>query len=338
MKKLIIVCALSIAIVPGIYAQDKKEIKNLEKQYAAFTNHKQFYDNKEWAMCKFSIVYKLTTSMIAKDRDNNERVNVKEKSSSGAYAVLNGLTESDLQTITNKVAENFIKRMKEEAGVNVATWSAFKDAENTEKIVKEQEDREIYSKSQGLAYAVSYDGTPHYNRVLIFVPGGKSLSKEIKKNVMEFTLYIDFADMFASADAFVKVTGGNSSVTYYTVGDSASQRIYPGVRLIPTLGSQATMEAATNLGTTTIKGHDRYGYMFSVGLTSDLVSKVPFVDKIEPSQGKIPAVLANRRNNKIEHTTTFNVYTTPEKYTEAVMDVTNRYFDDMIKIYNAHAK
>jgi hypothetical protein len=341
MKRSVITCILSMAIALGVNAQDKqdkKELKSLEKQYAAFTSHQQFYDGKEWAMCKFSVVYKLSTAMIVKDMDKDKNAALKVKSSSGAYALLNGVTESDLQAITNKVAELFIKRMRDEAGVNISTWSSFKTSENTGKILKEQEDREIYSRSQGLAYAMSYDSTPHYNRVITLVPGGKALSKELKKNVMEFTLYIDFADMFASAEAFVKMTGGNSTVTHYKYGESAEQAIYPGVRLIPTLGSQDAMEAATNLGSTTIKGHDKNGYMFSVGLTSDIISSVNYADRIEPAQGNIPAILANRKNNKIEHVTTFNVYTTPEKYGEAVLDVANRYFDAVIKIYNANAK
>lgn len=72
MKKTITTIGCTLLFIAGIYAQDKKEMKELEKQYMAFTDHKQFYKNKEWAMCKFSIVYKLSTAMTAKDVAKNK--------------------------------------------------------------------------------------------------------------------------------------------------------------------------------------------------------------------------------------------------------------------------
>jgi hypothetical protein len=63
---------------------------------------------------------------------------------------------------------------------------------------------------------------------------------------------------------------------------------------------------------------------------------VAFAEKIEPNEGNIPEVLDNRKNNKIEYVNTFDVFTTPEKYGDAVMDVANKYFDLIIKYYNWH--
>lgn len=331
MKKKIFATCIGFACLSGIFAQNKDEIKDIEKEYAMFTNHDKFFKNKEWAMCKFSVVYKLTTAMVSKSMVKNDEIKV--KSSSGAYAILNGVSEEDLQKITNRVAENFMKRMKDEAGVNIATWSSFKDSKNTEDLKKEQEDKEIYSKSQGLAYAMTYDSTPHYNRIIVFIPGGKSLSKELKKNVMEMCLYIDFADVVATATA--KIT---ESPSYYYWSKGNDQKMYAGVRLVPNLGSEAVVgEMGKNLSGTTIKGHDQYGYMMSMGLQKEIISPIEYAEKIEPTEGKIPAILSNRRNNKLDGTTTFNVYTNPSKFSDAVMDVTNQYFDNFIKVYKFRA-
>ncbi len=334
MTRQIILSVIAFCTFSGLYAQDKKEIKAIEKEFGMYTSHSQFYKNKEWALCKFSIVFKLTTAMTTTALVNNKAIAVKVKSTSGAYAILNGLTEADLQAITNRVAENFIKRMKEESGVNIATWSSFKNSKNTEELMEAREDREIYSKSQGLAYAMTYDSTPHYYRMIVYVPGGKKLAKELNKNVMEVCMYIDFADVVATATADIRTGYG-----YYVWSKGADQKMDPGVRLRFNLGSQAAVaELGTNMSTTCIKGHDNYGYMFSMGFTKDIVSSLPFVDKIEPSKGKIPEVLSNRRNNKIEDVTTFNVFTNPPKFSDAVMDVTNQYFNNFIKVYNFRAK
>jgi hypothetical protein len=338
MRTLLYILVFAIGSSGYLMAQDKKEMKKLEKEYAAFTGHKAFFKNQEWAMCKFTVVYKLTTAMTAKDMDKSKAVGAKVKASSGAYGMLAGVSEDDLQVITDNIAKKFIERMKAEAGVDITTWSAFKDSKNTEKIVSTQEDRELYSTSQGLAYAMSYDGTPHYNRVIVLVPGGKKIAKELKKNVMEFTLYVDFADALATAHADVHVTGssttGNTTTTYFTWSEGGDQKLYPGVRITRNMGSQSTIEVATSIGTTTIKGHNEVGNMFSVGLLNDIVSNIPFVEKIEEKEGEVPEILKNRRNNKIEYAKTFQIYTTPEKYGTAVLDAANKYFDVVIKIYN----
>lgn len=292
-------------------------------------------------MCKFTIVYKLTTAMTAKAMDKNEEVGAKVKSSSGAYGMLEGITEQDMQAITDKVAKNFIERMKNEGGVNIYTWSQFKDSKNTDMIIEAQEERELYSKSQGLAFAMSHDGTPNYNRVIIYVPGGKKLAKEIGKNVMEFTIYIDFADVLAEANADVSITGrsetATTKTTHYTWSEGGNQKLVPGVRIVRNIGSESLGEMGKNLSTTKIGGHDDLGYMFYTGLGAELVSDVNFVEKIVEDEGKVPDILTNRKNNKIEYAKTFKVVTTPAKYEAAVLDVTNKYFDAFLKIYKFHA-
>jgi len=347
MKNLIIITSSVFITITSAFAQREKsangkplegkdEIKAIEKEYGMWTSHGKFYKNKEWAMCKFSVVYKLTTSMTAKAMAKSKDDAMKVKTSSGAFAILNGISEADLQKTTDMVAQNFIKRMKDEAGVNVSTWNSYKSSKNTDDLREEQEDKEIYSKSQGLAYAMTYDSTPHYNRVIVFIPGGKKLSKELNKNVMEMCLYIDFADVVATAAANISSVEGISTITY-TLSKETDQKMYPGIRLVPNLGSESPGEIGKNLSTTNIKGHDHYGYMFSIGLLNELVSPLEFVDKIEPSDGKLPAVLSNRRNNKLKDVTTFNVFVNPEKFTAAVMDVANQYFDKLIKVYKFRA-
>lgn len=311
-------------------AQDKKEMKQLEQDYAAFTGHKKVFDHDQWSMCKFSVVYKLTSSMVAADMEKNS--DFKVKSSSGAYAMLNGISEEDLQRITDKVGETFIQRMKEEAGVTINTWSSFKDNEHTDKLKESAEDREQYSKSQGLAYAMSYDQTPHYNRVIALVPDGKKLAKSLDGAVAELTLVVDFADMIASADADIKYKGFNT----YTLTEKAAQRMVPLVRVTPKIGSQATWEAATDIQGTSVKAHDEYGYMFSVGLPFDVVSEVNYVESVKKNEGTLPTILANRRNNKVEYVTTWDVNTNATLYEKAVLDAVNQYLDTVIKIYTYH--
>ena len=338
MKSIIYILIISIGFSGQLLAQDKKEMKKLEKEYTAFTGHKKFFKTTEWAMCKFTVVYKLTTAMTAIARDKSTQARAKVKSTSGSYGMLAGVSEVDLQKITDNVAKKFMERMKAEAGVDITTWSAFKDSKNTAKLIAKQEDRELYSKSQGLAYAMSYDETPHYNRVIALIPGGKKIAKELKKNVAEFTLYVDFAHALATAHADVKVTGsstsGNTTTTFFTITEGGNQKLYPGVRIVRNLGSQSAIEMATSIGTTGVKGHNEVGNIFYEGLTNDVVSTLPFVEKVEVVEGEVPEILKNRRNNKIEYAKTFQIYTTPEKYGAAVLDAANKYFDTVIKIYN----
>jgi hypothetical protein len=320
------------------YAQDKKEMKELEKNYAAFTGHPKFFKKTNWALCKFSVVYKLSSSMTASAMDKNDygAGKVKSKASSGAYAVLNGLSESDLQNITDDLGARFVKRMKEEAGVNVKSWSEFSSNDHTDKLKESAEEQELYSKSQGLAYAMTYDGAPHYNRVIVLVPGGKKLAKSMDAAVSEVTIIVDFAEMLAKAEAKVKYQGSMGNYVTYKITESTEQEMSPGVRITPKVGSQATWEAATDIQGTSVKAHDELGYMFSVGLTQDVVSKVNFVESAEVSDGVLPEVLMNRRNNKIEATTTWEITTSPDKYKAAVLDAFDTYMNDVLKIYKYH--
>lgn len=329
--------ALILSIVSTSYAQDKKEMKDLEKDYAAFTGHKKFYEVDNWNMCKFTVVYKLTSAMTASATDKNDygAGKVKTSATSGAYAILNGLTDDDLQNITNKVAQTFIERMKKEAGVEIKTWSSFKDNKNTEKLLDiAEEDLELYSRSQGLAYAVPYDNTPHYNRIIVLIPGGKKLAKDLNGAVGEMNIIVDFADMLAEAEAKVKYAGSFGNTTTYNLSETADQKMYPGVRIAPNIGSQAALETGQNIQGTKILAHDELGSMFSVGLVHDVTSDQNFVQSVDKNEGEIPAILANRRNNKMEYTTTWNVTTTPELYEAAVLDAFNKYLDVVIKLYN----
>lgn len=312
------------------FSQDKKEMKKLEKDFAAYTGHKPAFKETEWNMCKFSVVYKLSSSMVAKDMDKNSEFKV--KSSSGAYAVLNGINEADLQNLTDSIGGIFIKRMKEEAGIDVNTWSSFKDNPKAEKIKESAEDRELYSKSQGLAYALSVDETPHYNRVVVLVPGGKKLAKDIGGMVSEFQIVVDFADMIATASADISYKGYNT----YQLSESVEQKMVPIVRITPKIGSQATWEAATDVQGTGIRAHNALGHMFSVGLSQDITSNENYVEDVVKNEGTVPEILSNRRNNKIEYATSWDVNTTPELYSKAVISAFNKYLDTVIKIYNYH--
>jgi hypothetical protein len=277
----ILVLTLSAGAVA--FAQDKKEMKQLEKDYAAFTGHKKIYEADNWNMCKFTVVYKLTSAMTASSTDKNDygAGKVKASASSGAYAILNGLSEEDLQKITDHVAQTFIERMKKEAGVDVRTWSTFKDNKHTDKIIEmAEEDREIYSRSQGLAYAVSYDESPHYNRIIVLVPNGKKLAKDLGGAVGEFTIVVDFAEMLAEAEAKVKYAGSSSSTVTYNLTETVDQKMYPGVRIAPNIGSQAALETGKNIQGTKINVHDDLGYMFTVGMTKDVISNLNFIESL----------------------------------------------------------
>lgn len=348
MKTKILVLVVGMAFLTTLSAQTKEEkatIKELEKGYAAFSNHKKFFTTQKWAMVRFHIIYKLTTAMISEDVEKDNWNSLKVSTSAGAYGMLDGVTEADLEQITAMVAENFIQRMKDEAGVEVLTWSAFKDHPSAEKIIEKQdEDIEIYSKSQGLGYAISYDGTPVWNKVIQIVPGGKKLAKDLEANVMNLSFYVDFAQTEAEAKASISI--GNRTIidgqwgVPYSLSKEANMSILPGVRVIPKLGSQAAFEGATDIGYSGVTGHSEILHTFTFlempnsGTELRLTSTVPFADEIVKQEGEVPPILQNRKNNKIEFASTFLVKTNPEKYGAAVVDATNLYFDDLITYYN----
>ncbi|MBD80691.1 MAG: hypothetical protein CL840_17385 [Crocinitomicaceae bacterium] len=338
-KSLLIITIVSLSTFS--IAQDKKankaKIKELETQYGCFSSHKAIYKNEKWSMIKFHVVYKITTATVAKAMDKIDGVG-KVKSSSGSYGILSGVTEDDLQKITDQVAETFIKRMKEEAGIEVIPWSVFERSEKTQKLKEAAEDPEIYSKSQGLGYCVSYQNTPIWNKVIAIPPGGKKLAKEQGTNIASLVLYIDFADVASNATAYINETSRSASTITYSYGESAEQSIVAGVRIVPSIGSESSWEAATNVGGTMLSVNTEYlnsWYMGYYGANPNrLTSTVPYADKVEKFEGELPEVLQNRRNKKIEYVSTFEVKTTPEKYGAAVLDAANKYFTDIIAYYN----
>ncbi|MEQ8580881.1 MAG: hypothetical protein RIC30_06720 [Marinoscillum sp.] len=331
MKLRMLICLMIGSFMWSVTAQDKERVKELEKRYATFSKHKKFYDKDKWSMVRFHIVYKLTTAKVAKSMDKNDYVKV--KSSSGAYGILKGVSEDDLQAITDQVARNFMQRMNEEAGIEIITWGSFEGSPNTKKIKEMAMEREVYSKSQGLGYAVSYDGTPVWNKVIQIIPDGKKIAKELDSNNGMLTIYIDFADAVSEASTSVTRKG---DWIYYS--ESAEQNILPVVRIIPNMQSQNAWEQATNIGFTQFNAQSEQLYTFSMSyMTEDpeyLQSEINYATKVEAFKGDLPEVLANRANNKIEYVSTFEVTTTPEKYGAAVMDVTNKFFDDLIEYYN----
>ncbi len=334
-----ILTTLTLCLFVGTLVAQKssKETKKmLEKRYACFSGHKPIYKNNNWNMVKFHIVYKLTSAQVSKAMDKNDYQKV--KSSSGSYGILTGISEQDLLDITGKVAENFTKRMKDEAGITVKTWSSFKDSKNTAKLVEKADPSpEIYSKSQGLGYCVAVDGTPIWNKVIAIVPGGKKLAKETGGHNGMLTMYIDFAKMEASASAYVSNATKSGNYMVWKFSEGADQSIVTGVRLVPSMGSQNVWEAATNLGTTMCGVQSEMLHSWSMtyagGNDENFTSTVPFATDVQEFKGQLPTVLANRSNNKIEYVKTFEVKTTPELYGKAVMDVTNKFFDDIITYY-----
>ncbi|MEQ8474263.1 MAG: hypothetical protein RIC35_23910 [Marinoscillum sp.] len=348
----ILLIIVGISFLSNLSAQTKEEkakIKELEKSYMSFSNHKKFFETKRWAMVRFHIIYKVTTAMISEDVEKNNWNSLKVSTSAGAYGMLDGVTEADLEGITAQVAENFIRRMQEEAGIEILTWSNFKDNPNVQKIIDEADpENEIYSKSQGLGYAVSYDGTPIWNKVIQIVPGGKKLAKDLEANVMNLSFYVDFAQTEAEAKATISIgkrtiVDGQWGVPY-TLSKEANMSVLPGVRVIPKLGSQSAFEGATDIGYSGVTGHTEVLHTFTflenpgTETASRLTSGIPFAMEVIKQEGEVPAILQNRKNNKIEYASTFVVKTTPEKYAEAVVDATNLYFDDLITYYNLVTK
>ena len=315
MQKILLACLTSLLALGSVASAEPLSKKDYEKRYAAFSGHKKFFKNEKWAMVKFHVVYKLTTAKVTKAMDKEEFRKV--KSSSGAYGILKGVTEDDLQQITNQVAERFISRMRDEAGIEILTWSTFADSPNTKKLMKKAQGNEVYSKSQGLGYIVAYDGTPIWNQVIAIVPGGKKLGKELGAHNGMLTMYVDFADTFAEASAWIdKKTIGKSS-TYDAVlkgwwvqehvqwnwGESHEERIVPVVRIRPDLGSQSSWEQATNLGRTSVGGQAYNYYNWSMTLTGAhpdaLVSDLSYATSVNAFEGQLPEVLQNRSNKKL---------------------------------------
>ncbi|MBP18080.1 MAG: hypothetical protein CMQ21_04220 [Gammaproteobacteria bacterium] len=82
---------LALAVISGFISlpargQHKARVKELEKRYATFSGHKKFFDTERWAMVKFHIIYKLTTTKITRAMDKLDFAKV--KSSSGAHSIL----------------------------------------------------------------------------------------------------------------------------------------------------------------------------------------------------------------------------------------------------------
>ena len=328
------ILAVSLLLTHSVAGQDKEVIKELETHYGVYSHKKSF--NDKWAMTKFQIVYKLSTAMVAKTMDKGDYAKV--KSSAGAYALLSGITEEDLQAITDKVAENFIKRMKEEAGVEILTWSAFEDSKSTKKLKEIAEDPELYNKSQGLALTMTYDGTPPWNKVIAIVPGGKGLSKELGANHANLSMIIDFAAAEAEATAFVKENYSGNGWVNITYGESQDASLTPILGVRTGLGGSTLDKgnlANTSVATFTENLYSWYMTAINWGDLDRLASSVPYAESIEEFEGELPELFASRKNNKIEYVKTFVVKTTPELYEAAVMNATNRYFDDIIRCYNA---
>lgn len=348
MKKSVLILGTLMLLGSTCYAQSKEDQArykewgkqgNLDAPYYVY-NHKQFWSKNDpnWTLCKFALHFKQVTSdkevTVNEDVGSTSNIRTAEAQS---WAVLNGVSDHTFQEITDEFYEMFKARMADN-GITVETWSSIKDLSEAEKIKdksEKEEDRYIFNKHEGAATTKTVDGGPYYKHVIVFVPGGKKLSKEIKRLVMELDLIIDFAMFDVALNAYKESEHwewdnywGDVKVT--TFASKASGNIYPVAHIAPRFGEGF---GEGSLMTSKLFGHDQYGYTTTFQVRQPLITNKTFASEIIESHDLPEEIRQNYKTTKEKdgwnHFFIYDVKTTDEEYKEAVLDLLSKFLDEL---------
>lgn len=341
---------LSIAIITiSSYGQSKEdEAKykewtkqgNREAQHYTF-NHKQYWKNdQDWTFCKVAIHFKqITSDKVVETHDNLGKGNL-SKTEAQSWAVLEGVKDETYQEIVDEFVIMLRDRLAPH-GITVETWNTIKDNPNTEdikKAVKSDEDMVIFDKNEGAAITKTADNGPYYSHVIVFVPGGKKLSKEINRLLAELDVVLDFAFFDMAMNAYLsdeswELTGnglGSEWVKKKTYASEASGSVYPIVHIAPMFGGG--MGEAFMLSTK-LFAQDKYGYTSQLNLRQPIYSDIDYSTEIIKSNDLPENIKSNYKTIKDRdgwnHFFIYNVKTTDELYKEASLNALSKYLDDL---------
>ena len=244
--------------------------------------------------------------------------------------MLDGVSEETMQRITDRFADNFKTRVKEEFGITVEFWDHIKSSKNTAKILEKEDEKVFTHKGNGAMMAFTKDNGPWYRRVGAFLPGGRKLAKEFGAATCELDVILDFAAFETTIE-----TNKDWGWDYTLTTTNVQQGIVPLVFVTPMMAASAGQARAISH----LTGTDASGMMMMINAAKTVESGMQYSNGIEPHKGEMPALMKRKFNlAKPNMISTFVVNADEAKYEQAANDALDRYLDHLIDAIRAEKK
>ncbi len=328
MKKYHLLClALILGLSP--MAQDKKELKQIAKEYNVYEQGKIWSKADQviilGANLRFKIAAKQTEATSWK-----QEANVKFSD----YAVLEGIDDALLQEISDEYGTMLETRFKA-LGLEVVPYEKIKGTKRYASLVeKEEMKRETVKKEWGVAQVYSAGQHPYvsYNNADPFGPQ-YNIPKELKAIMVNSMITVDFAhigiDIKQSGSSY---HGSVNSRIVYTEGSSS---VVPSIHIDGhTYNDRGLFMLEDNSYIFAIKEQNKVFNAFGNGIESNVefATSAERCDSCEPEFAKRSGFSLKQMESGLG---TVVIKADPDLYKKAVIDALNQYLDKVFALYTA---
>ena len=328
MKKLILPILL---LVVGFqtYAQDRNELKQLEKKYNVYAKGKVFSKASEVALLGANVRFKVASREMGETSSKADNW-----TKFASYAVLDGVSDATFQEIANEYEKMVVAKFKS-IGISAKDYKEIQKAKSFPKLKEKQlKEKDNVRKSWGVARTF----TPR-NQDLIdwgyadpFGPHLK-VAKELDALLFTSLVTVDFCAIGVEVSQSGFTESGSGRRHVYTEGKST---VVPMIIIdgytYPMKGMKMGEDNTINLCV------DEKGNPYHTKLDlnqSEIASKVDFATSVEKCDGCQPE-FAKGRLKLMENTMGTVVIKADEQlYKKAVLDALQQYLDQVFMLYKA---
>ena len=316
--------ALLLMLAATTTAQDKKELKAIEKKYNVYESGNIMAKSDKVAILGANLRFKIAS----KQSETTSRKAAAQARFSD-YAVLEGVDEAVLQELSNTYRPMLENRFTE-LGMEVLPYTAIEGSKSYDKLIeKSTEKREVVKKEWGVAKVYSAGEHPYLviNGAAPFGPQYK-IPKELGALVVNSTMTIDFSHIGISISQGGRSYGG----TVYTEGSSS---VVPVIHIDGhTYNDNGLNMYKDNSYIFTYRDQNKVFHSYA----HDIESTKDYATSAERCNDCTPA-FATRSGFSLRAMEAgmgmVVIKADPEHFKAAVVDALNQYLDEVFMLYKA---
>lgn len=331
MKKFILLL-LVFTSVGILNAQDKKQLKGINKKYNIYSKGDIFAKADKVAILGNNLRFKLASRQSETNSWKDEK-----HYKFAVYSVLEGLSDDVLQEITDKYYQMLTKRF-EDLGIEVLKYETIQSAKSYGKLKdKGEREKENIKKSWGIAKIFVPGSEPYitWNNASPFGPHQK-LAKELDAVLISSLITIDFADIGVDINQHGKNYYGLNERVIYT---EAKSSVVPNINII----GYTYSKSGTNMfeDNTYMFNLDSKGKQLNFKLDlnqSEISSDKNFAISTEKCENCEPVFAKSYLKIMERGMGTVLIKADPELYKVAVLDALSKYLDEVFMVIKAQRK
>lgn len=267
------------------------------------------------ANVKFAIHFKTIT---------NESVYIgggQDVTKASTWAVLDGISDETLQSITDEFAKSFQDKLKT-VGISSLEWNKITASEKWSNVEEKQIDKVFQNKNEGLMEIYTANNGPHAKQV-VGNPGIWGAYAKVGKDVGANPITMDIVVDFANFNMDMKRRGG-----YGYTKISADSKVLPQISIQASNNAPGFGLMSTNMTTV-----GKYGEATIITLKKNITFDDEYAVSVDSYQGKMPIRMIKKISWGSTMTTgSFLITANEQKYKEAVLKALDVYSDYIIDI------